>query len=451
MSNIPIYIPTLISDINYNPAKVYPRLYFYNGKIDCEPYWMEYKPTSGSTSVTQVELSSFPYVDHYNVVTGSFPSIGSKSLLFQNENAVYGAIPSSSLYTDYWQTYINLLYDPKTRLINCKGIIPLADYYKMELNDIVEWRGNLFHLRAINDYDLKTGKCNLQLLGPVIADTFGVEYDCNFTFSSTNYVTTSTTTTTSTSTTTTTTASPLSCYGYWAYNTGSTIGNVTYTCCFTGETLSFTPPISDNTEQYFVSRTLPVVTGDVYLFNPNTPVAPPNGLNTGSWDYSKNQSIELINGFDKSWISYYNADSCSFDCDLYFDVVESRTVNALSGSVIYWGLVGQNNGAISTGSCAPTTTTTTSSPTTTTTSTTTTTTAAPDNYYYFVRRYTCPGCTIGSTSIAISSTPLVVGNFYGYPGNEECFEILSSTSSTGWSVDTYGMTSFTSCALYCTA
>ena len=145
MANIPIYIPTLISDINYNPAKVYPRIYFYNGQVSCDPYWMEYKPTSGSTSVTQVQLSSFPYTDHYNVVTGSFPSQGSKSLLFQNENPVYGASPTSSLYSDYWQTYIQLLYDPKTRLINCSGIIPLAEYYKMELNDIVEWRGNYFH------------------------------------------------------------------------------------------------------------------------------------------------------------------------------------------------------------------------------------------------------------------------------------------------------------------
>jgi hypothetical protein len=40
----------------------------------------------------------------------------------------------------------------------------------MELNDIVNFKGNYYHLRAINDYSLKTGKCNLQLLGPIIAD-----------------------------------------------------------------------------------------------------------------------------------------------------------------------------------------------------------------------------------------------------------------------------------------
>jgi len=44
----------------------------------------------------------------------------------------------------------------------------LADYIDMELNDIVEFRGNDYHLRAINDYNLSTGECNIQLLGPIL-------------------------------------------------------------------------------------------------------------------------------------------------------------------------------------------------------------------------------------------------------------------------------------------
>jgi len=203
---IPIYIPTLISDINYNPAKVYPRLYFYNGKVQCEPYYFERKAASGSAIIVNTQLDSFPYVDHYNVVSGSFPTDGSKSLLFQNEEPVYGSAPSSSLYSEYWETYINLLYNPLTRLINCKGIIPLADYYKMELNDIVEWRGNSYHLRAINNYDLKSGNCEIQLLGPIIRDTFGVSLNCAFDF--TSEVVTIPPTTTATPTVTPTTLTP---------------------------------------------------------------------------------------------------------------------------------------------------------------------------------------------------------------------------------------------------
>jgi hypothetical protein len=165
---IPIYIPTYISAADYAPARVLPRLFFYNGLVNCETYYIE----SGSLNESGVAFAqtSFPYFDNYNVVTGSFPSDGSRTLLFNNEAPSYGSSPTSSLYTEYWEDYISLLYNPRTRLLNCSAIIPLADYVKMELNDIVNFRGNYYHLRAINDYSLKDGTCSLQLLGPIIAD-----------------------------------------------------------------------------------------------------------------------------------------------------------------------------------------------------------------------------------------------------------------------------------------
>jgi hypothetical protein len=167
---IPIYIPTYISDQNYNPSRVLPRLLFYNGLIDCETYWIE----SGSLAFGGVtyQQNAFPYFDNYNVVSGSFPTTDSLSLLFNNEAASYGEVPTDSLYTTYWEKYVSLLYNPKTRLLNCSAIIPLKDYFEMELNDVINFRGNYYHLRAINDYSLKDGTCNLQLLGPIITDTF---------------------------------------------------------------------------------------------------------------------------------------------------------------------------------------------------------------------------------------------------------------------------------------
>jgi len=170
---IPIYIPTFISDATYSPSRVLPHIYFYNGLIDCEEWWLE----SGSLTSSGVSYSQtrFPYFDNYNVISGSqFPTTDSLSLLFNNEGASYGEVPINSLYTTYWEKYIQFLYNPKTRVLNCQAIIPLADYFQIELNDIVNFRGNYWHLRAINDYSLKTGECNLQLLGPVISDVFDV-------------------------------------------------------------------------------------------------------------------------------------------------------------------------------------------------------------------------------------------------------------------------------------
>ena len=158
-----IYIPTYIGSVDYKPARVQPRLLFYNDTKQCEPYYI----ASGS-EVTQ--FGEFPYFDNYS---GTESTTGSLSLLFYNESAAYGTPPTASLYTTYWEDYVSLLYNPRTRLVNMSAVIPLADYFLMELNDLVQFRGNTYHLRAINNYNLATGECDIQLLGPVLETVFG--------------------------------------------------------------------------------------------------------------------------------------------------------------------------------------------------------------------------------------------------------------------------------------
>jgi len=165
---IPLYIPTYINNQEYSPARVQPRILYYNSQVTCEPFYV----VDSNNATNQV--NQFPYFDNYNVVTGSFPTENSKSLLFYNEQSVYGTAPTASLYSEYWSQYVNLLYNPRTRLMNASAIIPLADYFDMELNDIVEFRGNDYHLRAINDYNLSTGECNIQLLGPILEGSLNV-------------------------------------------------------------------------------------------------------------------------------------------------------------------------------------------------------------------------------------------------------------------------------------
>jgi hypothetical protein len=205
MAVIPIYIPTYISDQTYTPCRVQPRLLFFNGMIDCESYYIE---SASAFAGVSLEQTAFPYFDNYNVVSGSFPTTDSKSLLFYNETAVYGEVPDESLYSTYWSSYIQLIYNPRTRLLNASTIIPLADYFKMELNDIVELRGNYYHLRAINDYNLKNGECRVQLLGPILPDVIDtILRRTSTTTTSTTTTTAPTTTTTSTTTSSTTTTS----------------------------------------------------------------------------------------------------------------------------------------------------------------------------------------------------------------------------------------------------
>lgn len=162
-----IFIPTYISSAAYQPVRTLPRIYFYNGLKSCENYFIQHYPLGSTASVDVAEEAAFPYFDYYD---GVIPNANSNSLLFFNELPAYGETPTNSLYTEYWDTYVELLYNPRTRLFKASAIIPLADYFEMELNDIVQWRGNYYHLRAINDYNLKDGVCKIELLGPVIRD-----------------------------------------------------------------------------------------------------------------------------------------------------------------------------------------------------------------------------------------------------------------------------------------
>jgi hypothetical protein len=233
-----IFIPTFISSINYEPVRTLPHLYFYNGLKECEEYFIQHYPSGSTSSIVNSAQTSFPYLDYYDGLT---PNSSSNSLLFFNELPAYGDTPTGSLYTEYWDTYVSLLYNPRTRLFNASAIIPLADYFEMELNDIVQWRGNYYHLRAINDYNLKDGTCKIELLGPIIRDAVSEEVpptppisNCIFNFSS-SVEPVVTTTTTAAPTTTTTTAAPVE--NCTAYVVGTRTGAAfffTYRECGTG-------------------------------------------------------------------------------------------------------------------------------------------------------------------------------------------------------------------------
>jgi hypothetical protein len=174
-SFLPIAIPLYIGDQNYAPTQVFPRVMFNNGMISSSRYWIEGQFNNTNKTVVANPQTVYPYFDNYNVVTGVYPSTGSRSLLFNNETTTLGSIPEKSLINEYWETYLNLLYNPRTRLVNAQAVIPLAKYFDMELNDLVQFRGNYYHLRAINDYDLTTGECLIQLLGPVIGDAVSAQ------------------------------------------------------------------------------------------------------------------------------------------------------------------------------------------------------------------------------------------------------------------------------------
>ena len=175
MSTNKIFIPYYISNNTGAPAQVLPRVFFYNGLKESDPYWIQHWTTSSfGKTITAEQYSSFPYFDNYS---GQETTTSSLSLLFLNEDPVYGAeIPSQSLYDLYWAKYVDLLYNPRTRIIRLSAVLPFPVYQKLELNDIIQLRSNYYHLRAINDYNLKTGECRMELLGPLLEGSLNNQF-----------------------------------------------------------------------------------------------------------------------------------------------------------------------------------------------------------------------------------------------------------------------------------
>jgi hypothetical protein len=179
-------IPAYIADAQYNPTTVSPRLLYYNGLLDCPNFYIGGLDSGSNFSVAS--QSFYPYFDHYLAITGSLPDTFASSSLFSNELSAYDIIPANNLVTDYWATYLSLIYNPRTKLLTANGVIPFADYVGIELNDIAQFRGNYYHINAINNYNLSSGECEIKLLGPIIPDTISSLnepiYDpCNFNFS----------------------------------------------------------------------------------------------------------------------------------------------------------------------------------------------------------------------------------------------------------------------------
>lgn len=177
MSKIQI-IPSFIADDKFTPTTVSPHIYFFNGVKECENYIINYNGTYNN-------VNKYTYFDIYD---GVDVNENSKSLLFYNEEAINGVTPTESLYSKFWSKYISTLYNPQARLIDANAIIPLYDYLNFVLNDIVSFNNNYYHLRAINNYDLNSGECSVQLLGPIIYDSLNVKSILNNTIPSAQIV-----------------------------------------------------------------------------------------------------------------------------------------------------------------------------------------------------------------------------------------------------------------------
>lgn len=404
-----IFIPTLISSVSYQPVRTLPHIYFYNGLKDCEDYYIQHY-ASGSTNVSSSVQNKFPYLDYYDGLT---PNTSSNSLLFFNETPPYGEKPSGSLYSEYWDTYVSLLYNPRTRLFKASAIIPLADYFEMELNDIVQWRGNYYHLRAINEYNLKDGTCKIELLGPIIRDAVGNPPFPLPTTTTTTTTSTTTTTTAAPTTTTTTTLGPVVCDDCILYEISDdavpSSFNATFTDCngVTGRNISGT----NQAGKWFTALSGSLVySGTRAIFNRGPVFDEYGGSVCKTIDYCKYQTVTLQDVPETYWVYYQYISTASCQPEMDFQInPQGGQITIISGSLAtYSSAVASFGSVLDGGPCCTTTTTTTTSTTTTTTAAPTTTTTTLVQGYY--RAYLCINPTQKVNSILYPQGTFNIGD-----------------------------------------
>jgi len=330
----PTYVPYYVADDKYKPARVLPRIMFYNGLVSASAYYVD-AANSTNTAVQSVQLNKYPYFDNYS--TGSlngtasiFPQLNSKSLLYNNEQAVWGTTPTASLVSEYWSDYLSLLYNPRTRLLNAAAVIPLSDYFELELNDVAQFRGNYYHLRAINDYDLKTGECLVQLLGPLLQETPLTTFVTPTTSTTTTTTTAATTTTTSTTTTTTTGA---------ATTTTTTTTTSTTTTTTTYRTQYLVELCGGGLGPYIVTRATgdtPAGIGQAFRISGNSGA----GFNgTNCWTVLEIDPVGSIDYADLAFGTVFST------CEACVPTTTSTTTTTTTIAVNFGGSTGCSNGS----------------------------------------------------------------------------------------------------------
>ena len=135
------------------PIQPKPRIFFYNGLQDNPINW--YLNTSLAPGATGQAQSKYPLVSNYQ----SFPpDTFTLDLTFQSKRPLWSPLSTYTgqtgvnLYTNYWQDYIDWLYDPYNRI---KTVNMRLDPYQIEtirFNDRVWVQDSWYFVNKISDY-----------------------------------------------------------------------------------------------------------------------------------------------------------------------------------------------------------------------------------------------------------------------------------------------------------
>ena len=142
-----------------------PRVYHYNGLQPNPISWYLFDQPSGGTGQAQ---NSYPLIspysswqpDLFDTVNLNFES---KEQLWNSTTLV--ANPVQDLYTNFWEEYVEWIYDPFNRKVSLTLRLDPADILELQFNDAIWIKDTWYFVQKITDYTVGlTDKVKVELV-----------------------------------------------------------------------------------------------------------------------------------------------------------------------------------------------------------------------------------------------------------------------------------------------
>jgi|TARA_R110001599_G_scaffold169325_2_gene359268 hypothetical protein len=176
-----------------------PKMFYYNGSATSvvgdsgvTNYYLHKQNTDGS--VVAIEFGKYPLCTPFELSTSSGvatlttttrslywnqapPLCGDLTVFNYNQNSV---LSLNSLYYEYWQTYLNTIYNEESRIMECYLNLDSVDIFNFKFNDEIFIKDTYWRILNISNYQVggqASTKVTLIKAGEIYGGTCN---DCNY-------------------------------------------------------------------------------------------------------------------------------------------------------------------------------------------------------------------------------------------------------------------------------
>ena len=158
----------VVSNVDSEDGKRVPSLLYWGGLIPCKDangFNSSFDITWGSTTLTTVNSSDYPYAGHYDNPYSPTIDIHFGEITYEYYGILLNSITNNNLFNKYWRNYINQISDGK--IITSFFYLKETDinYIKDNLNAKIFVKDSYYVINKIVDYmPLKDGLTKVELL-----------------------------------------------------------------------------------------------------------------------------------------------------------------------------------------------------------------------------------------------------------------------------------------------